>query len=377
MNKAGQTVCLCMIVKNEQHVLLRCLESVRRFIDHWVIVDTGSTDGTQNLVSEYFRNIPGKLVERPWKNFGHNRSESIALARGCADYLLTLDADEYLQADLSFQWPYLTHDAYEFLVDSGGTTYSRIQLARSSLPWRYEGVLHEYVTCDRNHSQMLMPGMQTVRLLEGARSRDPLTYRKDASMLEEALKHDPQNTRYTFYLAQSYRDAHEPELAIEWYQRRAAMGGFAEEVWCSLYAIAQLLQGIDAAWKIVEEAYLKAFTFRPHRAEPLYRIGLYHQHRKEYAQAITFFGPAMQIPLPAQDVLFLERDLYQFLLPLEYAVACYWLGRHHEAIAVTDHLLDDKSLSLTRKEHLLRNRQFSLDILQAAEYPNKTIGLYV
>ncbi len=243
MNKAGQTVCLCMIVKNEQHVLLRCLQSVRPLIDHWVIVDTGSTDGTQDLATEYLHDLPGKLIEQPWQDFGHNRSEAIALARGCADYLLTLDADEYLQADADFHWPTLTDDAYEFTVNSGGTTYSRIQLVRSSLPWRYEGVLHEYITCDGSHSQKQMSGILTIRLLEGARSRDPLTYRKDALVLEQALQHDPANKRYTFYLAQSYRDAHEPELAIKWYQRRSVMGGFAEEVWCSLYEIARLQQG--------------------------------------------------------------------------------------------------------------------------------------
>ncbi len=81
--------------------------------------------------------------------------------------------------------------------------------------------------------------------------------------------------------------------------------------------------------------------------------------------AIVFFGPAMQIPFPAKDVLFVEKDVYQFLLPLEYAVACYWLGRHHEAIAVTDRLLADDSLTPERRAHLLRNRQFSVDILHA------------
>jgi glycosyltransferase involved in cell wall biosynthesis len=363
MNEAGQTVCLCMIVKNEHHVLRRCLESVRPLIDQWVIVDTGSTDGTQNLVRDYFQDLPGVLAERPWKNFGHNRSESIALALDRADYLLVLDADEYLEMETGFRWPHLTYDAYDFLMDSGSITYGRIQLVRSALPWRYEGVLHEYITCDRNHSQARMFGIKTMRLLEGARSRDPLTYHRDALMLEEALLLEPENTRHMFYLAQSYRDAHEPELAIDRYQRRAGMGGFAEEVWFSLYEIARLQQGMGQDWPVVMKAYLQAFAFRPTRAEPLYRIGLYYQHRKEYALARHFLGWAMQIPFPAQDVLFLESDIYRYLLPLEYAVACYWLGRHQEAIEITDRLLADGALSADRREHLLRNRQFSLDVL--------------
>jgi tetratricopeptide (TPR) repeat protein len=113
----------------------------------------------------------------------------------------------------------------------------------------------------------------------------------------------------------------------------------------------------------VMKAYLQAFAYRPNRAEPLYCIGLHYQHRKQYALAKLYLGWAMQIPFPAKDVLFVESDVYRFLLPLEYAVACYWLGQHQEAIEVTDRLLADGALSLERREHLLRNRQFSLDVL--------------
>ena len=67
MNETGQTVCLFMIVKDEVHVLRRCLESVRPHIDQWAIIDTGSTDGTQDLVREVYKDLPGVLVERPWK----------------------------------------------------------------------------------------------------------------------------------------------------------------------------------------------------------------------------------------------------------------------------------------------------------------------
>jgi tetratricopeptide (TPR) repeat protein len=208
-----------------------------------------------------------------------------------------------------------------------------------------------------------MPGVKTKRLLEGARSRDPHTYHRDALILEEALLHEPANTRHMFYLAQSYRDANEPGLAVDRYMRRAHMGGFVEEVWCSLYEVAKLKQGLGADWSDVMKAYLQAFAYRPNRAEPLYRIGLYYQLRKEYSLARVFLGRAMKIPFPTQDVLFVESDVYQYLLPLEYAVACYWLGLHHEAIEVTNRLLASEALNAERREHLLRNRQFSLDIL--------------
>src|SRR4051794_3114791 len=69
MNAFGQTVCLSMIVKNEAHVIRRCLDSVRSLIDYWIIVDTGSTDGTQDVIRAAMADRPGRLVERPWVDF--------------------------------------------------------------------------------------------------------------------------------------------------------------------------------------------------------------------------------------------------------------------------------------------------------------------
>ena len=95
-------ICLNMIVKNESPVIERCLASVKPWIGHWVIVDTGSTDGTQELVRKAMAGVPGELHERPWRNVGHNRNEALDLARAHGDYVLFIDADEQLQVPPDF-----------------------------------------------------------------------------------------------------------------------------------------------------------------------------------------------------------------------------------------------------------------------------------
>src|SRR3954464_1279870 len=98
MNVAGQTVCLNMIVKNEMANLDRCLGAVASYISCWVIGDTGSTDGTQEFIRNFFaaRNIPGELHSFPFINFAQARNAALDRARASAmpfDYLLLLDAD--------------------------------------------------------------------------------------------------------------------------------------------------------------------------------------------------------------------------------------------------------------------------------------------
>jgi glycosyltransferase involved in cell wall biosynthesis len=140
MNAAGQTLCLNMIVKNEAGVICRCLDSVRPIVDHWVIVDTGSTDGTQDIIRQHLRDLPGELHERPWLDFAHNRSEALELARGKSDYTLIIDADDTLEFEPDTHLPALTADFYTFDIADTGIAYRRTQLVRSALPWLCKGV---------------------------------------------------------------------------------------------------------------------------------------------------------------------------------------------------------------------------------------------
>lgn len=186
MTPSGQTLCLAMIVKDEATVIRRCLDSVRPLIDHWIIVDTGSTDGTQEVVRAALADLPGQLVERPWVDFAHNRSEALALARPLATYSLIIDADDELLLPPGYVLPDLTADAYEITITDVTLSYRRVQLVKNTLPWCYRGVLHEFVTGpEAAHRALLDLTMR--RNHDGARRRDGETYRRDAAILEAAL----------------------------------------------------------------------------------------------------------------------------------------------------------------------------------------------
>ena len=364
MNAAGQTICLNMIVRDEAPVIRRCLTSVLPLIDHWVIVDTGSTDGTQDIIRDCLRDLPGELHERPWKNFAHNRSEALALGRGHGDYVFVIDADEVLELPRDFALPALTADSYDMRIAYDGRSYTRKQLVRNALPWRYEGVVHEYITCEAARTEEFLPGPQSVPHRDGARARQPGTYLRDAQLLEDALREDPENPRSVFYLAQCYRDGGDLELAIRNYQRRAQMRtGWADEAWFALYQVAQLKQRLDHPWPEVLAAYWAAWEADQTRAGPLYRIAAYYQTAREHHLAHFFLSQAVVIPRPSADRLFVEDTIYNYQALLEYAVASYYVGRHADAVAASNVLLREGRLPSHLVAQVIQNRRSSVEAM--------------
>ena len=267
----SKKICLNMIVKNESAVIRRSLTSAKPLIDYWVIVDTGSTDGTQEIIREVMKGIPGELHERPWVNFEVNRNQALELAKEKGDYLLFIDADEEFVISDPKAYAKLDQDCYLMKVHEqidNSIDYTRALLVSSRLPWRWEGVLHELLECPSHPPSYLLEGIKVVsRSAEGARAKDPKKYLNDAAVLEEALKKDPNNSRYTFYLAQSYLNAQEYAKSLKNYQKRAKMGGFDEEVFISLYVSGHLQEKLGLLSELFIDSYWKAYHARPTRAD--------------------------------------------------------------------------------------------------------------
>jgi len=354
-----------MIVKNEAHVIERCLQSVLPYIDAWCIVDTGSIDGTQDIIRFFLKDLPGKLHERPWRNFGANRTEAIRLAETSADYLLFLDADEEFLAPAAYVFPPLTADAYSLTLRLGNTSYWRLHMVSTRLRWRYEGVLHEYLECDTKYASDKLHGPTVASYGDGGRSQGvdvAEKYRRDALVLEAALKTEPDNRRYVFYLAQSYRDSNQVEKSLAAYLRRSEMGGWDEEVWYSLREAANLSVSLGLPHEVVVERFLRAFQFRPSRAEPLVYLAAYHRGRKEFALAHLFARASTQIPRP-DDLLFIDESCYEWRATDEFAIASYYCGDYAASKQANEDLLASSTLPESERARVEANLQFALTAL--------------
>ncbi|MBS0625425.1 MAG: glycosyltransferase [Verrucomicrobia bacterium] len=350
MNK----ICLNMIVRNESPVIRRCLESLKKVIDSWVIVDTGSTDGTQEIVLEALKGVPGELFERPWVDFSHNRNEAIALGKGRGDYLLLIDADERLEFSQPFPPP-LDKDLYLITIRRAhhgerAATVHRNFLINTKVDWRYRGVLHEEITPLEGITVGLIEGVVNISATEeGFRGRDPNKYLKDAQVLEEALVKEPENKEYVFYLAQSYAVAGEDHLALINYRKRANMGGWDQEIYYSLYISAQLEERLGFPNSHIIESFQRAYEYRPSRAEPLFWLANLYRKLNEPYLAYQEFKKALHIPL-SRDTIYVEEWIYLYGTMLQFMDCCRALNFKEEARQACCNLLLNPHLPREKKD---------------------------
>jgi glycosyltransferase involved in cell wall biosynthesis len=391
MQTPSKTVCWNAIVKNEASIIERCMTSMINDIDYWVVVDTGSTDGTQNVIRSFMarHGIPGELIERPWKNFSHNRSEALELAENKADYILFCDADMALCVHDADWKAHLTADAY--LVNQKAhhsLVYPNVRLVNGRLEgdrrFRYWGATHEY--CDSIEPFLSQKErLNSISMLDFADGGAKLDkYERDATLLLEQIKqlealktaspderqaayqsgllrHAPNLiTRNVFYLAKTYRDSGAFEQAISIYQKRIDLGGWEEEVWFSRFEIALIKETLGHPEEEVIRAYLDAYEYRPHRAEPLYHLARYLRERKHFALAYVYALTAANIPM-TDDLLFVSSGVYTWQAKDELAIAAYWIGRYQQCAGLCDHLLSNPNLPETARQRIQENLQYATD----------------
>jgi tetratricopeptide (TPR) repeat protein len=348
------TITLCMIVKDESHVIERCLKSIAPFVDRYDITDTGSTDGTPEKIKAIMDelNVPGEVHLSDWKGFGDHggkkgsRTESFEnAAKSGADYAWVIDADDEIvgEPDISN----IELDSYALLIHRGEYSWWRNQIFKLSSGWRYVGVLHEYAECTGVSDPKIgkLKGEYHIEArTEGARNVgiDPKEkYSRDAAELEKALVDDPKNGRYQFYLGQSYFDSQQWEKSAEAYQKRAEMGGWPEECYFSLLRVAMCYALMGKPFEQIQDKFLIAHAARPTRAEALYHLARINRLNGRPAIGYIYAKNAIEIPYPQEDILFVQEDVYQWAVLDEIGATAYYAGKPHVGYSACKKLLEE------------------------------------
>ncbi len=230
------TLCLHLIVRNESHILARCLESVKPYVREIYIADTGSTDATVELLTSMGCHV---TTDIPFTNFGETRTRALQWAQlhTTCDYILLLDADMILQVHESEIFSHLKHDAYSITQYQGDVAYTNIRLIRRNLHAEYIGSTHEYLRINATHDT-IPPKVISIddTNCDGSNRRNKLE--RDKKLLTDDLAKSPNDSRSLFYLGQTYFEMGDFSQALTSYLECIRVTSWDEERAYSHYRVA-------------------------------------------------------------------------------------------------------------------------------------------
>jgi glycosyltransferase involved in cell wall biosynthesis len=355
------SLCLNMIVKNEEHIIGATLNNLTEKvkIDHWVIIDTGSTDDTNSIITDFFKSkkIPGKLICEKWVNFGYNRTKALQHARGCADFILIFDADDRIQGNMDLN---LSQDIDIYKLKIGKDfEYYRPLIVNGNKKFEFKGVLHEFLVCNGSAIDCLKGDyfIQSNRL--GSRSNDDKKYLKDARLLEESYEIENDiflKCRYAFYCAQSYKDAGEIDRSIFWYAKVLSLNNWHQEKYCSCLYLGRLFIRKNN-FNNAMFYFLKALDYDNKRIEAVAELTTLLRQQGLHEAVCIFYDRYKGYCLEGEK-LFKEIPLYNKVLEFNFSISAFYANRKEEGKKILNELLNDSNLDKKIKEMCKRNAAF-------------------
>ena len=352
---------LNFICKNESHVIERMLNSAKSITDLIVVNDTGSTDGTQDIIRKFGEenNIPTYVFERPFDDFEKSRtwamtklSEVVAELKWDADKVhgYWFDCDEQLIIDPTFNKNQFTADLYMINTYIGQMKYTRNTFFKVSKPFKWYGPVHEFIVCDdQNITSGLATGIHVNVSMDGASWQGKVSekYLSHSHKLETYINENRQDPRWIFYTAQSYHDSasipdnkeeNEERLrrSLKYYKERTERtDGYVEEIYYSHYRMGTIMRSLEHPWNLTMQQCLKAYAIDPLRGESIKTIIDYYLQMGEWhlAYLYTKFGYENfhgKNPYP-KKLLFVDESLYVWRFAEAHAASCYYTGRLHDA----------------------------------------------
>ncbi|MGV8980209.1 tetratricopeptide repeat-containing glycosyltransferase family 2 protein [Clostridium sp.] len=331
------TISLCMIVKNEEDVLGRCLGCAKDIVDEIIIVDTGSTDNTKKIAYEY----TDQIFDFKWINdFSAARNFSYSKAK--MDFILWLDADDViLEEDIKkFKElrQSLTLDVdnvmmmYNVGFDENGTvtlSYFRERLSKRTNNSKWSEPVHECLIMGGN--------IRKVDVCITHRKEHAAVPSRNISIYKKLLSEGkPLSPRGLFYYS---RELHQNEFivdAIKYFNKFLDTGkGWVEDNISSCFDLSKCYNIIGDR-KSMLKILLRSFEYDTPRAEICCNIGTYYFESGDHERAIVWYKIAAELDKPVNGWGFISHDFWGYIPNIQLSVCYDRLGNRDESIKYND-----------------------------------------
>lgn len=366
-----QTICLNMIVKNESHVIENTLQNLcnKLRIDYWVISDTGSTDNTIELIENFFdkKQINGEIYNDEWQDFGHNRTLALNQAYNKTDYLFIFDADDKIIGEINIP-NNLDKDGYLLKIGTD-FTYNRPLLINNRKKWKFVGVLHEYLECMESDTRELLKGAYYIESgRTGNRNKSDDKYIKDAEILKEAYEKEKNKNkrlsdRYSFYCAQSYKDAGHIEESIKWYEQTLKLNGWIQEKYYSCLKLSEL-NNIQQNKENRMAYLLKAINYDVERMDGIIQAVELYYNDGNHLFVNMFYHKFKNYKRNYQDKLFVTASYYDDMLEYYNGISAFYINDKQSGYECIKKIIINNKIENSKYILTINNLQYYLNELE-------------
>jgi hypothetical protein len=317
---------LTTMVKNEEKVIQRLLDSCRDKVNAVFCLDTGSTDSTIVKVKEWCERetLPYQIDQERFINFGETRTSTLQRCRkfihsrgwpANRTWMLLLDGDMVLESK-DFKLEDLKTSFYKLEQGTGATSWWNARILRADIQAKYYRRTHEYLGAEDTSPEQLS-SLRIKDYGDGGCKADK--YVRDERLLLEDLQETPDDPRTLYYLGQTLEAMGRTSEARDYYRRRTLAGAWEEEAWMAQYRLGLLIPGPEG-----ERELERAFMRRPSRSEPLLALCNRLLDLKKQQRACEFAQIGLSIPYPVEDTLFINQNCYKYGFSHVLSIGSYY-----------------------------------------------------
>ena len=382
---------LVMIVKNSGEILRKCLKENKKYIDHWTIVDTGSTDNTCDIIREELKDVPGNLYFSEFIDFSQARNKSLDLASGNCKYIIILDDSYYIHGGLELRKILQKSNDRAFRIKIGKLNnksiiddYYSCRIIKTSENLRYVDRIHEYIyvydPSDILEKNIFLDDMLTYE----HRNRSMERYKKDMELLKLDMIDGSNKPKTLYYLAKTSYILKNYEDAVYYYELLQDLDKcHVEYVFVGYYEYACLKYYLTNNKEEFKTSLLK-ICIEPifnHRAEPLFKLATIFKEEGDIIKAEKCIDNIINFSKPEVYTI-MESDIYQYSIPFLYVEIKLILKKYDQCIDKLKFLLENypQNIELLNIKYQLCQRPDGTntnDISSIELSYNKTIVIHI
>jgi len=370
-------ICYCMIIKNGGPLLEEVLTTNLKFIDRWCILDTGSTDGSQEIIRRVLKDKKGILFEEPFVDFKVSRNRCLELAGKSCKFLCMLDDTYTIEGDLKSFLEIVRgdqfSDSFSLMIKSDDTEYYSNRIIKSTTELRYIHTIHEVIT-DQNNINVTIPSDKVFILDHRAEYMEQRTNDRkqfDLQLLFKEVEDDPNDPRALYYIAQTYGCIGDEINKAKYFELRIAhpVQGYVQEKIDALFELARTynfkVNSItkeyltsplsETQWKRCEELYLSAWELDKNRPDSLYFIGIKYYLEQNYQIAYKYFKLGFETGYPIGSQYSLKPTLSYHFLPKFLTEICYYLEDYQLGLSAAQLFLTNYNTQSSDSWNLINN----------------------